>query len=50
MSSVLVEARGVVDVVSVAPVTVTKEETILKRRSKKVRNFGQFCLKESLHK
>jgi hypothetical protein len=50
MLSVLVEARGVVDVVGVAPITVAKEETILKRRRKKIRNFGLFCLKESLHK
>jgi hypothetical protein len=50
MSSVLVEVGGVVDVVSVGLVTVAKEKTILKRRRKKVRNFGQFCLRKYLPK
>ncbi len=49
MLSVLVEAGSAVDVVSVGPIIVAKEETILKRRRKKVRNFGQFCLRKSLH-
>jgi hypothetical protein len=40
MLSVLVEAGGAVDVVSVGPVIITKEKKILKRRRKKVRNFG----------
>jgi hypothetical protein len=40
MSSILVEIGGVVDVVSVGPAIVAKEETILKRRRKKVRIFG----------
>jgi hypothetical protein len=40
MLSVLVEAWGALHGVSVGHVTVVKEETILKRRRKKVRNFG----------
>jgi hypothetical protein len=40
MSSILVEAGGVVDVVNVGLVIVAKEETIIKRRKKQVRNFG----------
>jgi len=39
MSLVLVEAGGVVDVVNVGLVIVAKEETIMKKRKKKVRNF-----------
>jgi hypothetical protein len=40
MSLVLVEARGAADVVSVGHAIVAKEKIILKRRRKKVRNFG----------
>jgi len=50
MSLVLAKARGAVDIVSVGPITIVKEKNIMKGRRKKVRNFGQFCLRTSLHK
>jgi hypothetical protein len=40
MLSVLVEVGGGVDVVSVGPEIIIKEETIMKRNRKKVRNCG----------
>jgi hypothetical protein len=45
MLSVLMEAGGAVDVMSVGLVIVVKEETIRKRSRKEVRNFGQFFFK-----
>jgi hypothetical protein len=50
MSSILAKVGGAVDIVSIGPITIVKEKNIMKRRRKKVRNFGQFCLRKSLHK
>jgi len=50
MLSVLMEAGGVVDIMSVGLVIVVEEETIRKKSKKKVRNFGKFFLKKYLHK